>query len=287
LATSGASPVPASPPPGIPVSDASLTPVPTPPTPEPTPLPTPDPQTILETELLATARALAACLSDGPPETVADLATEDYLGQLYAGGEPLAIEDYLLLAPDLNPIPVRILDVTDAAERGGDATAEVVSVVGNQLLTEEWRFTTDEVSGRSGAASRWRVAAATTLRTEPPPGAADLDLTLAEYSISIEPSTPAGSDVVLRGTNAGAEDHEMLVLRFDSGFTITDLLRTTGPALPDEARWIGQVVVPAGETADLILTDLDPGTYTIVCLLPTVRGTPHLALGMAATFTVE
>lgn len=268
-----------------PLSDASLTPVATPrPT---TPPATPDPQEAFVKDLRSVADALAACLSDGSAGTVVDLATETYLGQLYAGGAPLSTAEFLDLAPALDPVPVRILDLEDARGRGGEtATATVTSVVGNQLMREEWRFVQQPTAERPPGESAWRVDGAEPLAPTPPRGAAALDVTLAEYSIAI--AGPAvGADVVLTGTNLGAEDHEMLVLRFDDGFTTGDLMRAAGPSLPDEVRWVGQATVPAGATADLVLTGLEPATYTVVCLLPTDRGTPHLALGMAATFVVE
>lgn len=290
-ATSGESPTirratpPASPVPRPPLSDQSLTPAATP---RPSAPPaTPDPQETFATELRSVADALAACLSGGSAGTVVDLATETYLGQLYAGGASLSEAEYLDLAPALDPVPVRILALDNVRGRGSEvATATVTSVVGNQLLREEWRFVQRSAADRAAGESTWRVDGAEMLAPAPPRGAAALDVTLAEYSITIG-GPAAGEDVVLTGTNLGAEDHEMLVLRFERGFTTGDLMRAAGPSLPDEVRWVGQTTLPAGATADMILTGLEPGTYTVICLLPTVRGTPHLALGMAATFVVE
>ncbi len=47
--------------------------------------------------------------------------------------------------------------------------------------------------------------------------------------------------------------------------------------------------LPGGtlEKGELVLVDLEPGQYTIVCLFPDSEGIPHLAQGMAATFTVK
>lgn len=276
----------ANPAPRPPLSDASLTPVATP---RPTAPPvTPDPQDVFATELRSVAEALAACLSDGSAGTVLDLATENYLGQLYAGGAPLTAAEYLDLAAALDPVPVRIVGLENARGRGEEiATAAVTSVVGNQLLREEWRFVQRPAANRRPGESAWRVDGAEPLPPTVPRGATELAVTLAEYSITIDGPAATGDDVVLTGTNLGAEDHEMLVLRFENGFTTGDLLRAAGPSLPDEVRWVGQATVPAGATSDLILTDLESGTYTVVCLLPTDRGTPHLALGMAAAFEVE
>ena len=255
-------------------------------TPVPPPPPTPDPQAVLADELEAVAAALAACLTGGEAEGVVALATDRYLGQLFGGGEPLPAAAYRAVAPELDVVPVRIVSFRDARRSGAGAEAEVVSVVGNQLLRGRWRFVQAPPSERDPGRTGWRVDAEAPLEVEPPPGATPLEVTLQEYAIGIEP-TVAGTDVVLRGANLGAEDHEMLVLRFDDGLTTGDLLRATGPGLPEGIAYVGQATVPAGDEAELVLTDLEPGTYTVVCLLPTAQGVPHLALGMAASFEVE
>jgi hypothetical protein len=91
--------------------------------------------------------------------------------------------------------------------------------------------------------------------------------------------------VVLRGNNLAAEDHELLVLKFANGFTTDDLLRAAGPKLPEDVTWVGEIAVRGGREGDLVLVDLDPGNYTIVCLFPNANGVPYLADGMEATFS--
>jgi hypothetical protein len=51
--------------------------------------------------------------------------------------------------------------------------------------------------------------------------------------------------------------------------------------------YIGQATVPAGSNGTLLLSGLQPGTYTIVDLLPNAEGLPNLGDGMETTFTVE
>ena len=253
-----------------------------------TPAATPDPAAALADELAAVAGALAACLSDGEARTVALLATEDYLGQLYGVGDPLPREEYLALAADLDPVPTLVRSVRDVRRvDAGEATAEVVSVVGNQLLRARWTFVQAPPSERDDRLTTWRVDAETPLPFEAPAGARRLEVAIEEYAFGLPETEAAGPVVALEGRNAGAEDHELLVLRLDGGAAPADLLREPGPGLPAGVAYVGQVTVPAGERAELVLVDLDPGDYAVVCLFPTERGTPHLALGMEAAFTVE
>lgn len=257
------------------------------PPPTATPVATADPLAPLTAELTEVTYALAACLSDGEAELVATLVTERYLGQLYAGDMPLPRDDYLALAAELDPVPTEIRTVTDVATDGDDrATAAVTSVVGRQLLVSRWTYRRAPASEREGDQSRWQVEREEPLPFEPPADAPELAVTIADYSFSLDETTVTGPDVVLAGRNSGDQDHELLVLRLDDGLTTQDLLRGTGPGLPDGVAYIGQATVPVAERVDLVLVDLEPGTYTLVCLFLTPDGIPHLALGMEAAFTV-
>ena len=242
----------------------------------------------LAAELTAVAEALAACFSAGRAPVIATLATERYLGQLYGGGIPLPREDYLALAPDLDPVPTLIRSVRDVRREGNDrATAEVVSVVGRQLLRSRWAFVLAPRAEREPGQTAWRVDAEQPLPFEPPEGASRIEVAIEEYAFGLGETEVDGPTVVLEGRNGGAEDHELLVLRFADGVTTADLLRQTGPGLPRGISYVGQVTVPAGERSTLTLVDLEPGEYALVCLLPDADGTPHLALGEEATLVVR
>ncbi len=237
--------------------------------------------------LEATVLALAACLSEGESNRVAALASERYLGILAGAGEPLAAEEYVALAADLPTVPVTVRSVSGAAiDPSGAATAEVVYVVANQLVRARWTFvpvpaTEVPATGDTG----WRVDAEEILPVDEP-GTASVRVELDEYEITAEPETVSEPDLVLRVRNVGEEDHEVLVVRLADGAVAADLLQP-GPELPSGITLAGEIVVPAGEEADLVLVDLEPGTYALVCLFPDENGTPHLALGMEAEITVR
>jgi hypothetical protein len=256
-------------------------------TPASAPAATPDPQAVLATELANVSVALAACLSAGDAEMVVQLAGERYLGQLFGSSVPLSRQEYLTVAAGLSPTPTRIVGVDDVTQAAPDrATATVTPVVGHQLTRGEWTFEPAPRGERSARQSAWRVASERPLPVSAPAGAAAIAVTIGDRSFSLDPPTVDGPDVVLHGTNTVAEDHEMLVLRLAPGYTTADLLRAAGPNLPDQVTYIGEMPVRAGAEGDLVLVDLAPGDYTIVCLLPDAEGTPHLADGMEATFTV-
>ncbi len=250
--------------------------------------PAPDPVELLAEELTAVAESLAACLSAGDAETVTQLAAERYLGQLFGSSVPFSRDEYVAIASELTPIPVRIVSLEDVTPSGDDrATALVTQVVGNQLLRAEWTFEPAPSGERRAGESTWRLAGERQLPVSAPPGAAPIDVEIGDRSFTLDETTVSGPDVVLSGTNVSDEDHEMLVLRLAPGYTTADLLRASGPDLPREATYIGAATVTAGDEGDLVLVDLEPGEYTLVCLFPDPEGIPHLAQGMEATFTVE
>lgn len=237
--------------------------------------------------------SLAACLTDGNADLVAQLVTERYLSDAYGAGERLTREDYLALAPSAPVVPVRIVSIGQIGFNSSDsATAQVITVQGNQLRTEEWTFlfrrnrqgpATPEAGAGTG---RWLVHQIDVLPSVPPDDAATMQAEQTEYAIELTPDSVEGPNLVVTIENAGKQAHEFLTLRLDPGTTLDALIRPTSPEFPDTMQVIGQATVPPGETRTIVFVDLEPGTYTVVCLLPDADGVPHLALDETATFTV-
>lgn len=241
-------------------------------------------QETLTTALTEVSESLAACLSAGDAETVAELAGTRFLGQLYGSSVPLSAEEYIATAAGLRPIPTKVVSITDVTEVSEDqATAIVTEVVAHQLLRSERTFQRVARAGGKG----WQVASEQRLPVEAPGQAAEISVQLSDLQFELEPGTAKGPDVILLGANSATQDHEMLVLKLQEGFSTADLLRASGPDLPQEATFIGEMAVRSGHEQEMVLVDLAPGEYTLVCLFPDNEGTPHLALGMEATFTIS
>jgi hypothetical protein len=236
----------------------------------------------LSDDITHTAEQLAACLSDNNAAAVVQLASERYLGQLFGSSVPLSVDDFISISQSISATPVRIVSVEDVTQSADDrVTATVTQIVGHQLIEANWTFK------RGSTQVPWMLDTEQRLPITVPSGADTVDVEIGDLAFDVDPATISGPDVVLRGDNTDDIDHEMLVLKLDAGFTARDILRTYGPDLPPQVTYIGEVPVRAGQQHDLVLVDLEPGQYTIVCLFPDSDGIPHLAQGMAATFTVK
>lgn len=257
--------------------------------PQATPMATPAAERdILHDELNAAANALAACLSAGDAAMVIELAGERYLGQLFGSSVPLAASDYQAIAAELRPAPVRIASLEEATLTDNDhATAVVTQVVGNQVLRATWLFERAPRGARRADQNPWKLSYERALPIEIPADAKAVDVELSDYDITMDTADLEGPIVVLRGENVAEEDHEMLVLKLENGATTDDLLQATGPDLPPDITFSGEVPVRGGQEQDLLLVDLQPGTYVVVCLFPDADGVPHLTFGMEEVFTIS
>ena len=254
-----------------------------------TPMATPAaPRDILHDELSAAADALAACLSTGDSATVIELAGERYLGQLFGSSVPLSAADYQAITAELRPVPVRIESVDEATLTDNDrASAVVTQVVGNQVLRATWFFERAPRGARRADQNPWKLSYERALPIEIPANATEVAVELSDFDIRMDSTDIEGPIVVLRGENVAKEDHEMLVLRLEDGATTDDLLQATGPDLPPDIIFSGEVPVRGEQQQDLLLVDLEPGTYAVVCLFPDADGVPHLTFGMEEVFTIS
>lgn len=245
-------------------------------------------------QISALVDSLGACLTAGNAQAVAELVTDRYLGDAYGAGQRMTREDYLALAPSAPIVPVTVVSVDQIDFTSKDTvTARVVTIQGNQLRTEDWTFlfqrsrTVSATPAAGTGDGHWLVHQVAVLDSAAPQGSVQIKAVQSDYAVKLTPSEVKGSDVVVSVQNTGKETHEFLALKLDAGASLDQLIRPTSDAFPANIQVIGQETVAPGETRTLVLVDLAPGAYTVVCLLPDADGVPHLALGETATFTVS
>lgn len=97
-------------------------------------------------------------------------------------------------------------------------------------------------------------------------------------------SAPAG-DIAFNVTNTGEYPHEMVILQLPEGVTVEALFEDE--SLFAQVQFFGFTFAEPGQAAmPLVLVDLPPGTYTVVCFVDVPEGVPHVMRGMVIEFEV-
>lgn len=109
-----------------------------------------------------------------------------------------------------------------------------------------------------------------------------------DYAFEAPTQIPSGM-TTFRLVNDGTVLHHIVIMRLDSGKTMTDLTKAmadtkspppvwmvpmSGPNAPDPTRESNATV------------DLQPGSYAMICLIDMPGGVPHFMKGMTHAFTV-
>jgi hypothetical protein len=101
------------------------------------------------------------------------------------------------------------------------------------------------------------------------------------------PDTIPGGWVTLRIKNGGKELHHGALYRLDQGKTLDDVLKLSGPAMPEWMVAVGgpSGASPGGGTLETTV-QLAAGSYVLVCEIPSPDGKLHVMKGMIRPVTV-
>jgi hypothetical protein len=239
---------------------------------------------LLTDDLTATSTSLASCLAEGRFDEAAARTSPVFRGQLVGNARPLPADTFASLASTFPDTDYHIVEIANPALIDETtASADIVWQLGHQVRVERWTFSYQTVQG----IEMWVVERAEPGTISPSREAAEVEVTIAKNRYELAPKDVTGDAVEFQVSNTDATVHELLVLKLDKDVSTDTLLTTPGPDLPEGVTFIGQATIPTSGEGSLLLADLDPGTYTIVCLLPNEEGLPHLADGMVTTFEVK
>ena len=106
-------------------------------------------------------------------------------------------------------------------------------------------------------------------------------VTATDYAFQVADTIPSGV-TTFHLMNEGKESHHLVILKLP----YADLQKVAaGPPPPDLVALGGPNAAPPGGTAEATV-DLAPGEYTLLCVIPSTDGQPHVAKGMARRLIV-
>jgi uncharacterized cupredoxin-like copper-binding protein len=233
-------------------------------------------------EIMATVDNYVACYQSGDFAKVHALETANYLMSSYGSSNPY---DAIAADQEQGAVTVEIVEVSNPMTYDDGRVSADIQLIFNGHWFQNLRDIYAEEDGT------WKLDEEIVLAPEPDGDTAVVGVALgsADDEYSIVPNAPSVAQpevLVFHVTNGGAEAHEMVVLQLPEGADPMGLL--DGSVAMDQVNFIGGVFgLAPGDAQDLALVDLEPGTYTLICFFPSPDGTPHAALGMVTTFTVD
>jgi uncharacterized cupredoxin-like copper-binding protein len=115
-----------------------------------------------------------------------------------------------------------------------------------------------------------------------------VELTANDFAFQ-GPDTVQSGPTWIRVANSGKEFHHVIVVHLADGHTYEEFLKASaGSAAPPEwAHALGGPVAPSpGGQPTLTAVNLGPGTYALICVVPSPDGMPHAAKGMTRQMVV-
>ena len=117
-----------------------------------------------------------------------------------------------------------------------------------------------------------------------------LTVTATDFAFAAPATVPAGLTTV-RLVSQGREMHHAQLVRLQDGHTVEELTQAIAAGgahgqMPAWAQFVGGPNVPAPGNATEATMELEPGSYALVCFIPSGDGVPHMMKGMIKPLTV-
>jgi hypothetical protein len=112
-----------------------------------------------------------------------------------------------------------------------------------------------------------------------------VEVTATDYAFTMPDTLPAGV-TTFRLVNQGAELHHVVLTRVPDGMTVADFAKAPPESPPAGTVMLGgpNPAVPGGNAEATL--DLQPGQYTVMCVIPSSDGKMHVTKGMMRTLVV-
>lgn len=112
-------------------------------------------------------------------------------------------------------------------------------------------------------------------------------VTAYDFAFDAPASIPAGL-TTFKLVNRGPELHHVQLVRIEEGHTFQELAAMDVEAGPPPAwiRFVGGPNAPLPGAGSQATLNLEPGSYAVLCLIPSADGVLHMMKGMARPLTV-
>ncbi len=175
--------------------------------------------------------------------------------------------------------PITSVEVSDVqVHEDGRFSADLVLQFGSFVIHERQFF----VVADDGT---YLLDLSPDLPVDVPEGATVIDGELADFEFILDQTSAPAGDIAFNVTNTGTYPHEMVMFQLPEGVTVEALLEDE--SLFAQVQFFGFTFAEPGQSANpLVLVDMQPGTYTLVCFVDVPEGVPHVMRGMILEFEV-
>jgi uncharacterized cupredoxin-like copper-binding protein len=228
-------------------------------------------------EVEAAARNFVNCWNQRRFEQVVALTTEDWHKAHFVLINP----PDLVFAADGSPdIPFTIRSMSDVQKLDdGRVSVSMEYTWVHQELISIWYFIKQD--------GRWMFDQEERQPLDLGVQTTTVNIEMSEFAYKIDtPSVKQAPAIKLRAKNVGGLPHELFLVKLSSGFDPSKLFQT--PEQPQGVEFFGHTVETPGDTGEILLPNLAPGNYVMVCQFRFPGGPipTHSAGGMVAVLTV-
>jgi hypothetical protein len=234
--------------------------------------------------VVAALRSFEKAVRDQDVEAVQSLTSEqfyrDYL-RLSGSASIFADSDPALALG--RPVERRVENVTIS----GDTATIAATVNGDDARNVD---AVEVRLQRSEAA--WLVSGLAPRKTGPKSGSQVVEVTMRDHTFAPDPLfVRAGTPVVFRVRNSGAQPHMMAIWAVPRGSDLILIIEATGAVPPGVERIVQGTTFAAGNEGDVTVPrGFKRGRYMLSCFLSDITSeelTPHYDLGMLTEFEVK
>lgn len=243
---------------------------------------------------LTVALTAAACGDDDSDEADAGAEAAETGGSVLASDSALPAEACNAYAAFSAAM---VGDPAALAEAGPQLTAALPDTLADQGAAVEQALASGDEAAMGSPAVTGALAEIGDAVYDGCEADAQLDVTGIDYGFEDLPEQVDAGRVAIRFTNdsEAGEPHELVLMRRNRGVTesVDELMALPQDQVMQKLTMAGVVFADAPGASSVLLTDLEPGDYVAICMIPVGGGEqgeqapPHAAHGMVSELEVS